>query len=213
MFTGIVQAVGRARSLTETGSLDIAADLPGEPLSPGESVAVNGVCLTIVSCRRGRFRVDVSPETFSRTNLGRVRPGERLNLERALTLASRLGGHLVAGHVDAECRLVERRREGTGERHVFELPADLARYVAFKGSVTLDGVSLTVARREGVRFEVALIPYTLAATNLGDRRPGDALNLEVDLVARYVETLLAGRKTVRAAAAAPVSRAIGGPPR
>lgn len=203
MFTGIVQALGTVRSRTAAGRLeiDLARDakapawrLEGEPLALGESIAVSGVCLTVVKRTRSGFAVDVSPETFRCTSLERLKAGSRVNLERALTLSTRLGGHLVSGHVDTTCRLVKRAREGGGERHTFELPRDFARYVAFKGSVTLDGVSLTVARRTPRAFDVALIPHTLEVTTLSDRKPGDLLNLEVDLVARYLETLLGGRK-------------------
>ena len=190
MFTGIVQAIGTVTSRTPAGRLEIAGALPGEPLEIGESISVSGVCLTVVKRTRKGFAVDVSPETFRVTSLERLAPGKRVNLERALTLATRLGGHLVSGHVDTTCKLIRRAPEGTGERHSFELPRAFARYVAFKGSVTLDGISLTVAKRTEKLFEVALIPHTLEVTTLADRAAGDRLNLEVDLMARYLETLL-----------------------
>lgn len=194
MFTGIVQSLGTVAGRTAAGRLEIAGRLPGEPLTIGESIAVSGVCLTVVRRTRAGFAVDVSPETFACTSLFALERGSRVNLERALTLATRLGGHLVSGHVDTTCRLLRRVPEGGGERHTFELPRAFARYVAFKGSVTLDGVSLTVARRTAREFDVALIPHTLEVTTLSDREPGDQLNLEVDLVARYLETLLPGRR-------------------
>lgn len=194
MFTGIVQAVGTIVNRAASGRLEIAGRLPGEPLQIGESIAVSGVCLTVVKRLRTGFAVDVSPETFRCTSLEALAKGSRVNLERALTLSTRLGGHLVSGHVDTTCRLLRRKREGGGERHTFELPKAFARYVAFKGSVTLDGISLTVAKREAKSFDVALIPHTLEVTTLSDRKAGDVLNLEVDLVARYLETLLPGKR-------------------
>lgn len=194
MFTGIIEAVGTVKARSAAGRLQIAGVLPGEALVIGESIAVSGVCLTVVRRTRGGFAVDVSPETFRCSSLERLEVGSRVNLERALTLSTRLGGHLVSGHVDTTCALLKRVPEGGGERHTLELPAAFARYVAFKGSVTLDGISLTVARRSARSFDVALIPHTLAVTTLSDRRPGDRLNLEVDLMARYLETLLPGRR-------------------
>ena len=195
MFTGIVQTLGTVRARTAAGRLEIAARLGGGPLEIGESISVSGVCLTVVERTRGGFAVDVHPETFRCTSLDALKKGSRVNLERALTLATRLGGHMVSGHVDTTCRLLKRKPEGEGERHTFELPRAFARYVAFKGSVTLDGVSLTVARRTPREFDIALIPHTLQVTTLGDRKAGDRLNLEVDLVARYLETLLPGKAT------------------
>lgn len=192
MFTGIVQALGTVIR-PGPGRLVLRGALGGDPLALGESIAVSGVCLTVVVVEGDQFGFDVHPETVARTSLGRLVPGDRVNLERALTLATRLGGHLVSGHVDTTVTLLERAPEGEGERHTYAMPADVARYVAYKGSVTLDGTSLTVASREPDRFTVALVPHTLTVTTLGDRSPGDPLNLEVDLVARYLETLLAPR--------------------
>lgn len=194
MFTGIIQAVGTVHSRDARGRLVLSGKLPGEALEIGESIAVSGVCLTVVKRLRDGFAVDVSPETFRCTSLERLEKGSRVNLERALTLSTRLGGHLVSGHVDTTTKLVRRVAEGGGERFTFQLPKAFARYVAFKGSVTLDGISLTVAKRSGTAFDVALIPHTLAVTTLADRKAGDALNLEVDLMARYLETLLPGRR-------------------
>jgi riboflavin synthase len=192
MFTGIIQTVGQVKSRSG-GALDVAAVLPGEAPVIGESVAINGVCLTVEAHAGGVFRFHVSPETFARTSLALLVSGSRVNMERALTLATRLGGHLVSGHVDTTCQLLARAPEGAGERWSFQLPPDFARYVAFKGSVTLDGISLTVADRGTDSFAVALIPHTLSATNLMDRKVGEPLNLEVDLMARYLETLLGER--------------------
>lgn len=199
MFTGLVQAVGRVVDAPAAGRLAVEARLPGGPLAAGESVAVSGVCLTVVEAAGDHLCFNVSTETLSVTTLGGLAPGLRVNLERALTLADRLGGHLVTGHVDGTCTLAGRVREGEGLRDTYEVDPSLARYIARKGSVALDGVSLTVAsvsrpRRRGgrLRFSVALIPHTVAVTTLGQLRPGDRLNLEVDLVARYLETLFPG---------------------
>jgi riboflavin synthase len=204
MFTGIVEAVGRVAGRPSRGRLVVEATLKGSLPLVGESIAVSGVCLTVVECRGPRLTFDVSEETFAVTTLGDLAQGDGVNLERALRLVDRLGGHLVSGHVDGVTRLVSRRSEAGGARDTYTLPAPLARYVAHKGSVALDGVSLTVAAvgpprgraREG-RFEVALIPHTLAVTTLGANKPGDRLNVEIDLVARYLETLIDGGRRAR----------------
>jgi riboflavin synthase len=199
VFTGIVEGVGEVRAVVERPggrTLEIAAvpDLFASVVV-GDSVSVAGVCLTVV--RRGvdRIEVELVPETLRRTRLGAVEPGDRLNLERALRLGDRLGGHLVLGHVDGVGRVVERVAEGDGARLVVDAEAALARYLPTKAFVALDGVSLTVA--DGAdgrgRFAVALIPETLRRTTLGQARAGLALNLEIDPVARYLEALLAAR--------------------
>lgn len=165
--------------------------LPGGDLVAGESVAVNGACLTVTQPASEGFNADVSPETFRRTTLGSLGARVRVNLERALRLGDRIGGHLVLGHVDAAVRIVELRRAGGFVVMRCELPAELATEVAEKGSVAVDGVSLTVAALSPGWFEVALIPSTLASTTLGERRRGDRVNLETDVLAKYVRRALA----------------------
>lgn len=193
VFSGLVAALGEVVQARPTGGgmkLEVRCRLPGEPLALGESIAVNGACLTVASLQVDSFIADVSYETLRRTTLGRVRPGARVNLERALRLGDRLGGHLVLGHVDATTRLQNVRREGVFSLMRFGLPASLAGEVAEKGSVAVDGVSLTVARVGAGWFEVALIPTTLESTTLGERRVGDLVNLETDVLAKYVRRLL-----------------------
>ena len=198
MFTGIVSHTGSLRSVRRSGDvlrLQIHAAGVARDLGRGESVAVNGVCLTAVRSGRRRFTVEVVDETLARTNLGCLRRGDRVNLELAARLSDRLGGHLVQGHVDgvAEARRVER---GTGGARVWWVAEDhLLRYVVTKGSVALDGVSLTVANVGADGFEVALIPHTLGSTTLGGVEPGARANLEIDVIAKYVEGLLEGRRT------------------
>ena len=201
MFTGIVQAVGRVRGMASEG-LDqrLIVESRGLDLSAarvGDSIAVNGCCLTAVTLAEGWFAADVSAETLDRTNLGGLAAGSMVNLETALSLSAPLGGHLVSGHVDGIARLLERRPEGRSERWRFRIPEPLARYVAEKGSVCLDGVSLTVNDVDGAEFGVNLVPHTLAVTTLGSLRPGSPLNLEVDLLARYLERLLLGDEAAR----------------
>jgi len=193
VFTGIIQTVGRLEERRPSGSgarLTIATprQLPG--LVVGESVAVNGACLTVTSLAAKRFAVDVSPETLRRTTLGGIAGGTRINLERALRLGDRLGGHLVQGHVDGVGRLAAIRSEGDWRAYRFQVPAALAPYIVRKGSIAVDGVSLTVAACGDATFTVALIPHTLAQTTLGDRRPGDRVNLEADVMLKQVAALL-----------------------
>ena len=195
MFTGIVQAVGRIRSLeprggdvrlaVETGALDLAG------VAVGDSIAVSGACLTAVALEPGAFAADVSRETLDKTILGALGPRSPVNLERALRAGDALGGHYVTGHVDGLARVVDVREDARSWRVRFEVPAALARYVAPKGSATVDGVSLTVNEVEGRVFGVNLIPHTLEVTTLGALVPGRAVNLEVDIIARYVERLMA----------------------
>ncbi|MEJ2534100.1 MAG: riboflavin synthase [Gammaproteobacteria bacterium] len=156
----------------------------------GDSMCVSGVCLTMLEPDAEGFSADLSKETLSFTTLGRVAAGGSVNLEPALRAADRLGGHLVSGHVDGRATLLSRRPDGRSERFLFELPAELARYVARKGSICIDGVSLTVNGVDGARFDVCIIPHTLEVTTLGDLAPGDEVNIEVDMVARYIERLL-----------------------
>jgi riboflavin synthase len=195
MFTGIVQALGRVRTLTPArggARLEIESALRG--LALGESIAVNGACMTVVKKGRGRFAVDVSPESLRRTALGALRPGAAVNLERALTLADRLGGHLVQGHVDGVGRVARITSQANAWTYTFEAPERVARYLVEKGSVAVDGVSLTVAAIRGRRFDVAVIPHTARHTTLGDRKAGDAVNLETDVLAKYVEKLAGSRR-------------------
>jgi len=197
MFTGIVQAVGRVRTVEKRGAdarlaLD-AAGLGLDDVAIGDSIAVAGVCLTVVALDASGFAFDVSPETLSRTTLGTLAAGDPVNLEKALRLADRLGGHLVAGHVDGVGEVVAVHDDGAAQRWVFSAPLALARYIAVKGSIAIDGTSLTVNDVDGDTFGITLIPHTLAVTTFGARKAGDAVNLEVDLVARYVERLYGER--------------------
>ncbi|MFC4729320.1 riboflavin synthase [Coralloluteibacterium thermophilus] len=194
MFTGLIEAVGAWREAEPRGG-DLRAwidtgTLPVAELVLGESVAVNGVCLTVVGTDAAGFAADISVETLDRTTLGTLGPGRAVNLERALRADARLGGHLVAGHVDGIGEVVAIAEDGRGQRWRFRAPEALRRYIAEKGSVCVDGVSLTVASLTGDGFEVALVPHTLAHTAFHRLAAGDPVNLEIDLVARYVERLL-----------------------
>jgi riboflavin synthase len=195
MFTGIVQGVGRVRSVEphggdvtlwfDTGGLSLAG------IEIGGSIAVSGACLTAVQLEPHAFAADVSRETLSLTTAGDWVPGSRINLEKALTAGQSLGGHYVTGHVDGVGTVVSRHDDARSVRVEFEVPGELARYVARKGSICVDGVSLTVNGVEGRRFDVNLVPHTLEMTILGDYRPGTRVNLEVDIIARYLERLVA----------------------
>ena len=196
MFTGIVAAQGRVRrARTANGLVELDFDAPGiaRGLERGDSVAVSGVCLTATQASRRRFSAEVMSETLSRTTLGALRRGDRVNLELPARLTDRLGGHLVQGHVDGIARVV-RIEAGEGERRIW-LTADdgVVRYLVAKGSVALDGVSLTVVEVGRSGFQVALVPHTLAATTLSDIRVDGAVNVEVDVLAKYVERLLESR--------------------
>ena len=200
MFAGIVQAQGTVSARRERGGdveLVVAADgLDLGHARIGDSIAVSGVCLTVTQIAGTTFTSDVSRETLGRTTLGGLASGSRVNLEMALRAGDPIGGHLVSGHVDGIGRLLTRRAEARSERFEFEVPAELARYVARKGSVCIDGVSLTVNEVQGARFAVNLIPHTLAATTLGGLAAGGQVNIEVDLVARYLERLLGESRQV-----------------
>lgn len=193
MFTGLVSDMGVVERITpRQGGVRLTlrpGSLPVDALVLGESIACSGACLTVVERGGGLVSFDAVPETLSRTTLGTWVPGSKVNLERALALGDRLGGHLVAGHVDAVGEVLARVAEGQGARLTISLPAPIAPLVAEKGSVAVDGVSLTVARAARDRFEIALIPETLARTTLGDARPGRKVNLEADVVARHVARL------------------------
>lgn len=169
----------------------IEADFDLTDPQEGESIACNGVCLTAREIGKRRFLVDVSPESLSRTNLGDLGVGRTLNLERALRLSDRLGGHLVSGHVDGSTPVLSRKPEGNFVRFTFVIPAGLDRYIIEKGSITIDGISLTVNQCTAQSFSVAIIPHTLGVTSLGDLHQGDIVNIEVDLIGKYVEKLLA----------------------
>jgi riboflavin synthase len=189
MFTGIVEELGRVTGL-EGPRLTVACEVAAMGSSVGASVAVNGVCLTVVGNEETSLAFDVSEETFDRTTLGRLRPGDPVNLERPVTLTARMGGHMVQGHVDAVGTVTDVTAQ-EGETTIWiALPDGLERYVVEKGSVTVDGVSLTVTGIAADGFGIALIPHTLAVTTLGTVRPGDVVNIEVDVLAKYVERLL-----------------------
>ena len=200
MFTGIVEELGRVVS-RDGGRIVVRCPVAASDAAIGDSLSIDGVCLTVVALEADAVSFDISPETFDRTSLGALDEGDPVNVERPATLASRLGGHLVQGHVDgiASVAAVRPDAEG-GVRLSVRLPAHLLRFVVEKGSITLDGVSLTVAALRGDEIDVALIPHTLAATTLGTTRVGDALNVEVDVIAKYVaknmESLLAGGAAV-----------------
>ena len=194
MFTGIIQGVGTVRGIEPRGG-DVtividAGDVPLDEIQIGGSIAVNGVCLTATRLEPGMFAADVSRETLSLTTLGQWAPGTRVNLEKALQAGQALGGHYVTGHVDGVGSVVSRHDDARSVRVEFEVPPELGRYIARKGSVCIDGVSLTVNGAEGARFDVNLVPHTLAVTVLGDYRPGTRVNLEVDIIARYVERMM-----------------------
>ena len=192
MFTGLIEAVGRVVSATPRGrSVRLVVESPiGEgELRAGDSVSVNGACLTVAAVTGSRFEADVVRETVARSTLGRLKTGDRVHLERALRLGERLGGHLVQGHVDGALRVARVERRSGDFRLRIELPPELRRFVAEKGSISIDGVSLTVASVASSAFEVALVPATLERTDLGNLRAGDRVNVEVDVLARYLESL------------------------
>lgn len=193
MFTGLIQDLGTVRGLVRGeggGCITLQSAFPMDELQLGESIAVNGVCLTVVRFGGGLFEADISPESLERTTLGTLHPGRRVNLERALRLCDRLGGHLVSGHVDAVATISEKRRDGNALRFVFQLPEAVNRYLVVKGSVAIDGISLTVNEVGPERFSVAVIPHTLEKTTLQEKGAGDRVNIETDILGRYVERLL-----------------------
>ena len=196
MFTGIIEGVGTLISADMRGGdarLDIeVGSLPFNDVQLGESIAVNGVCLTVVAFTATRFEADASNETLSLTTLGGLAPGSAVNLERAMRPTDRLGGHLVSGHVDGVGTVLDIQHDARAQRWRFAVPPALSRYIAKKGSICVDGVSLTVNEVDDEGFEVALIPHTVAHTAFAQTSVGSAVNLEIDLVARYVERLLAG---------------------
>ena len=195
MFTGIVQGLGTVKSvkkMAEGSVLAIAPDFVLEDPEEGESIAVNGVCLTATTISGDFFTADVSPETLSRSTLGELGPGSRVNLERALRLSDRLGGHIVSGHIDCTGQVLERKELRQFTLFRFRIDAKYDRYLIEKGSVTIDGISLTVNSCTSGEFSVAIIPHTLSITTLGFRKVGDRVNIEVDVIGKYVEKLLKG---------------------
>jgi riboflavin synthase len=194
MFTGIIEELGSVRSIEERGEnarIVISARLVTEGTNHGDSISVNGVCLTALDIHSDSFAADVSKETLARSTLGRLKPGTPVNLERAVTPTTRLGGHIVQGHVDARGRLAGVEDHGESWTIKISYPEEIAHYLVFKGSVAVEGISLTIAGLSGDHFEVAIIPKTWEVTNLSGLKPGDDVNLEVDVIAKYVERLLA----------------------
>src|SRR3990167_5175692 len=199
MFTGIIQAIGKiaalerrdgdARLRVASGKLDLA------DVKLGDSIALSGVCLTVVELSAKDFAADVSGETLACTTLGNLKPGATVNLEKALLPTTRLGGHMVSGHVDGVGKVLDLRQDARSVRFRIAVPRELSKYIAEKGSVCINGVSLTVNAVRDAEFEVNIVPHTLAATTLGELAAGDAVNIEVDLLARYLERLLRGQDT------------------
>ncbi|MFD0025777.1 riboflavin synthase [Streptomyces sp. NPDC058382] len=193
MFTGIVEELGEVTAVENLGDASrfrLRGPVVTEGAKHGDSIAVNGVCLTVVDLGEQDFTADVMAETLNRSSLGALRTGSRVNLERPMAVGGRLGGHIVQGHVDGTGRIVERKISENWEIVKISLPAELTRYVVEKGSITVDGVSLTVVDAGPDYFTISLIPTTLALTTLGHKEPGDPVNLEVDVIAKYVERLL-----------------------
>ena len=197
MFTGLIESVGKVQSLKrqgESGQLRIISSLVDGDLQLGESIAVNGACLTVTAWDQSSFSVDISPETMNCTTLGMLRPNQQVNLERALCLADRLGGHLVSGHIDCIATVRRRYQDQNAIRFDFAVPQKVMCYLVVKGSVAVDGISLTVNRVEHDMFSVAVIPHSVEKTTLKLCREGSQVNIETDLLGRYVERLLQGQK-------------------
>jgi riboflavin synthase len=200
MFTGIIQAVGEIRDIEQRGSdarYTIATgELDMSDVQIGDSIATQGVCLTAIEFADDYYAADVSGETLSRTTFGSLSKGTPVNLEKSVTPSTRLGGHLVSGHVDGAGQVVHRSSDGRSERFVIQAPEELARYIAEKGSICVDGISLTVNGVAGNRFDLNIVPHTLSVTTLGNLQVADSVNLEVDVVARYLERLMQGDASV-----------------
>ena len=193
MFTGLIEGTGKLVKIEPRGKdmrLSIEASFELDGLQKGESVSINGVCLTVVSWNERTFTADVSQETLSRTTISRLRLGDEVNLERALRLGDRLGGHLVNGHVDGKARVILRKPRGDSIVFAFEVVPELARYLIEKGSVAVDGVSLTINHCDEKSFEVNLVPHSARVTNLGNLKVGDQVNIEVDVIGKYVEKFI-----------------------
>jgi len=196
MFTGIIEEMGSVKTLRRNAGgarLSISASVVLDHTSLGDSICVNGVCLTVVEMSANDFSADIAVETLKVTNLGDLKIGAKVNLERALQLSARIGGHLVSGHVDAVGRIREKREEGNGWRIAIDAPDAALKYIILKGSITVDGISLTVADLDKSGFSIAMIPHTGKLTTLGFKSAGDSVNLETDLIGKYVERLLSGR--------------------
>lgn len=193
MFTGIIEELGRVsavESLAAGVRITIAAEIVTEDIGNGDSIAVNGVCLTALNATTDGFAADVSPETLERSTIGRLKVGSRVNLERAVTPTTRLGGHIVQGHVDGRGQFLAAKDEGEFWTVSIGFPAEFRRYLVFKGSVAVEGISLTVAHLDDTQFDIAVIPKTWEMTNLSTLVPGDAVNLEADVIAKYVENIV-----------------------
>ena len=193
MFTGIIEGLGTITAVASAGQgrrLSVNADFVLEGTRIGDSIAVNGACLTAVRVAGSRFEVDVSPETLARTTLQKISPGSRVNIERALRLSDRLDGHLVSGHIDGTGRIDYKKAEGNVLWVGVSVPAELTRYMIAKGSVAIDGISLTINKLHEQGFEVAIIPHTAAQTTIGFKHAGDAVNIETDMIGKYVEKFI-----------------------
>jgi riboflavin synthase len=198
VFTGIIEELGKVASLEKHAGgarIKIAARIVVKDSVEGDSISVNGVCLTALDITNDSFAADVSTETLNRSTLGKLNPGARVNLERAVTPTTRLGGHIVQGHVDTTGKFLQAEKEGDFWTVRIGFPAELARYLIYKGSIAIEGISLTIAGLTNDQFEIAVIPKTWELTNLSTLKPGDAVNLEVDMIAKYVERILSHRKT------------------
>ena len=211
MFTGIIEAVGQIRSITPKGGdvrVEVATGkLDLSDVKLGDSIAVNGICLTAVALPGDGFAADVSRETLERTGFVNLKQGSQVNLEKALTPPTRLGGHLVSGHVDGVGEIISREDNARAIQFKVRAPKELARYIAMKGSITVDGVSLTVNAVDGAEFELTIVPHTLQETIMGEYRSGSLVNLEIDLIARYLERLLLGDKAAEPAGSSTLSQA------
>ena len=203
MFTGIIQAVGEIRQVEQRGTdaryVIGTGDLDMSDVQLGDSIAAQGVCLTAIEFGSDYYAADVSGETLSRTTFGRLQKGSPVNLEMSVTPTSRLGGHMVSGHVDGNGEVIDRSSDGRSERFVIKAPDELAKYIAEKGSICVDGISLTVNGVAGGQFDLNIVPHTLSVTTLGNLQAGDNVNLEVDVVARYLERLMLGDAAAKAA--------------
>ena len=193
MFTGIIEELGTVRSVTETTGgawIEVSAGVVADGTSNGDSIAVNGVCLTALDVGNESFAADVSRETLDRSTLGKLTSGSRVNLERAVTPSTRLGGHIVQGHVDGRGRFVSAEKDGDFWTVRIGFPLEMARYFVYKGSVAVEGISLTIAKLDAESFDIAVIPKTWELTNLSTLDPGDDINLEADVIAKYVERMM-----------------------